>query len=442
MRDVKKLSWWAVAGVMGLGAALSGCGSGSSNSTDSLRLANATLTHPSLDLLINSAVTLSATAADTVSAYAAPAAGGNTLQVDDTGSLTALTTTVPTLSGGLHYTLLAYESGGTVKTVVLNEDDAVPAVGGAQLRIYDTALDAGPLDIYITAPGADLSTLSPTTSFGTLTSVAATTLLPYSAGTYEVRVTGAGNKTDLRLDMPAVTLTGQQSVIVALTPAAGGLLLNGSTLVEQGAYAAVRNTNVRVRLASAVSGVNTTVAASATTPAGTTTIDGGAAGVAPKLGSYVLVPASSSLNVIVNSQSVPAPATALAAGTDATLLVYGAPGAATASLILDDNRPPTNPAYVKLRLINGVTSNNGGSLAITAPAVVGISSVLPGTASAYGSVLGSTTAVNLTLTSSTSAGVYYNNPAVTLAPGTVITMMAADPLTPLTPTSQPQLLIR
>lgn len=441
MRDVKNFSLWSVAGLVGLGAALSGCGSGSSNSTDSLRLANATLTHPSLDLLINSAVTLTATAADTVSAYAAPAAGGNTLQVDDTGSLTALTTTVPTLSGGLHYTLLAYESGGTVKTVVLSEDDAVPAVGSAQLRIYDTALDAGPLDIYITAPGADLSTLSPTTSFGTLTSVAATTLLPYSAGTYEVRVTGAGNKTDLRLDMPAVTLTSQQSVIVALTPAAGGLLLNGSTLVEQGAYAAVRNTNARVRLASAVSGGTTTVTASASNGTTVTPIDGGAAGVAPKLGSYVLVPAGTTsnpttLNISVAGQSVGAPATALAAGTDATLLVYGTPGATTASLILDDNRPPTNPAYVKLRLINGVTGNNVGSLAITAPAVSGISTVLPGTASAYGSVLGSTTAVNLTLTSSTSAGVFYNNPAVTLNPGSVATLMIEGDV------SNPQLLIR
>ena len=438
---MKNFSWWSVAGVVGLGAALSGCGSGSSNSTDSLRLANATLTHPSLDLLVNSAVTLSATAADTVSAYAAPAAGGNTLQVDDTGSLTALTTTVPTLSGGLHYTLLAYESGGTVKTVVLSEDDAVPAVGGAQLRIYDTALDAGPLDIYITAPGADLSTLSPTTSFGTLTSVAATTLLPYSAGTYEVRVTGAGNKTDLRLDMPAVTLTSQQSVIVALTPAAGGLLLNGSTLVEQGAYAAVRNTNARVRLASAVSGGTTTVTASASNGTAVTPIDGGAAGVAPKLGSYVLVPAGTTsspttLNISVAGQSVGAPATALGAGTDATLLVYGTPGATTASLILDDNRPPTNPAYVKLRLINGVTGNNVGSLAITAPAVTGISTVLPGTASAYGSVLGSTTAVNLTLTSSTSAGVFYNNAAVTLNPGSVATLMIEGDV------SNPQLLIR
>lgn len=441
---MKNFKWWAMVGVAGLGAALSGCGSGSSSSsTVSLRLANATLTHPSLDLLVNSAVSLSATAADTVSAYAAPAAGGNTLQVDDAGSATALTTTVPTLSGGLHYTLLAYESGGTVKTVVLNEDDAAPAVGSAQLRIYDTALDAGPLDIYITAPGADLSTLSPTTSFGTLTSVAATTLLPYSAGTYEVRVTGAGNKTDLRLDMPAVTLTSQQSVIVALTPAAGGLLLNGSTLVEQGAYAAVRNTNARVRLASAVSGGTTTVTASASNGTTVTPIDGGAAGVAPKLGSYVLVPAGTALNpttlnISVAGQSVGAPATALAAGTDATLLVYGPLGAATAtaSLILDDNRPPTNPAYVKLRLINGVTGNNVGSLAITAPSVSGISSVLPGTASVYGSVLGSTTAVNLTLTSSTSAGIFYTNPAITLNPGSVATLMVEGDV------SNPQLLIR
>ena len=432
---MKNFRWWAVAGVAGLGAALSGCGSGSSSSsTVSLRLANATLTHPSLDLLVNSAVTLSATAADSVSAYVAPAAGGNTLQVDDAGSATALTTTVPTLTGGQHYTLLAYESGGTVKTVVVNEDDAAPAAGVAQLRIFDTALDAGKLDVYITAPGADLSTLSPTTSFGTLTAPTATLLVSYSPGTYEVRVTGAGNKSDLRIDMPAVTLTSQQIANVVLTPAAGGVLLNGSTLIEQGAYAAVRNTNARVRLASAVSG-GATVAVSATTPAGTTTIDAGS--VAPAFGYYVLVPASSTLNVSVNSGSVGSGIPAPAAGTDATLLVYGASGAATAKLIADDNRPPTDATTVKLRLINGITGSAGALTltANTAPVGVGI---LPGAASSYVSVPGSPNAMNLTLTSSTS-GTFLPNTSNILNPGGVYSVMAADPPSGST---QPQLLIR
>jgi hypothetical protein len=415
---VKNFRWWAVVGVAGLGV-LAGCGSGSSSSsTVSLRLANATLTHPSLDLLVNSTVSLSATATDSVSAYVAPAAGGNTLQVDDAGSATALTTTIPTLTGGLHYTLLAYESGGTVKTVVLGEDDAAPATGAAQMRFYDTALDAGKLDVYVTAPGADLTTVSPTTGFGILTAPMATALFTYSPGTYEVRVTGAGNKNDLRADI-SVTLTSQQIANVALTPAAGGVLLNGSTLIEQGTYTAARNTNARVRLAAAVSG-GATVAATATGGAAVTTI---ASGVSPAFGYYVLVPANSALNISVNGQSVGAPAATLAAGTDATLLVYGAPGTAVASLIGDDNRLPSDPTTVKLRLINGITGSAGALTltANTAPVGVGIA---PAAASSYVSVPGSTNAMNLSLTSST-AGAFPPNTSYILNPGSVYTVMAA-----------------
>ena len=47
--------------------------------------------------------------------------------------------------------------------------------------------------------------------------------------------------------------------------------------------------------------------------------------------------------ITVNGASVASPVTALAAGGDSTLLVYGAPGTATASLITDDNHLPTRP---------------------------------------------------------------------------------------------------
>jgi len=385
IRDVKNFSWWSVVGLTAATVGLSGCGSsGSDSSNANVRVANATLTHSSIDLLVNAAVAAPAVAADTVSAYVAPASGSVTLQVNDAGGATALVTAVPTLTGGNHYTLVAYESGGAVKTAVISEDVALPAAGVTTLRVYDAAIEAGALDVYITAgacSAANLSTISPTTSFGVLNAVAAVSLTQ-GAGTYNVCATASGSKTDIRMSLP-VTLAGQTVATVLMTPASGGALLNGSLLVQQGAYAAVRNTNARVRLAAAVSGGATVTASSSDG----TQID---SGVAPAFGFYALVPASSSLNVTVASATVAveAPAT-LVAGGDATLLVYEGPSGTSAKLIADDNRPPTSATATKLRLINGVTGS-AGTLTLTAnSAPVGIN-IGAGGASSYQSLIGTT----------------------------------------------------
>ena len=432
---MKNFKRWTVAiGMAAFGMVLSGCGGNSNSSGDaaSLRLVNATLTHPSLDLFINANASVAAVAADAISAYVSPGSGSNTLQVNDAGSTTALATSVPSLTSGAHYALLAYESGGVVRTAVLNEEIAAPTSGAVTLRIFDAAVEAGKLDVYVTDPATDLATVStPTTSFGVLTAPAAVSLTK-SPGTYRVRVTGAGNKGDLRMDVSSLTLTNQQIAYVVMTPATGGQLLNGATLIQQGAYAATRNTNTRVRLASAVSG-GATVAASASAGTTATVIDAGS--VAPAFGYYTLVPAASTLNISVNGASVGAPATALAAGNDMTLLVYGSAGSATAALIVDDNRAPDS-ASVKLRLINGITAT-AGALTFTANNAPVASGIVPGGASGYVSVSGSANAMNLSLYSSVSPGVYYTT-STTLNAGTVYTVLAADASAP----PPAQLLIR
>jgi hypothetical protein len=388
-------------------------------------VANATLTHPSIDLLVNAGTPGAATAADAVSDYMVPASGSATLQVDDAGSTTALTTSASTLTGGSHFTLLAYESGTTVKSVLLPEDWAIPATGAASLRVYDIAGEAGKLDVFISssplASASDLTTMSPVGSFASSVNTAVL-VLTYSPGTWYVTVTATGNPTDLRMMNMPVTLTNQEVASVLLTPASGSQLLNGSLLVQQGAFSAFHNTNTRVRLASAVSG-NATVAALATTPAGTINIDSGS--VSPQFDSYVLLPQGSALNISVNSASVAAPATALIAGGDMTLLVYGTPGNAAASLLTDDNRPPSDPTTVKLRLINAISGISNDQLTLTANSATVASAVLPNAVSPYSSVASSLIAMNLSLYSSQKAGVYYSNSSYVLNTNNVYTVLAA-----------------
>lgn len=424
-------SGWVI-GMIGAGAlaaGLAGCGgSGSASSNASLRLANATLTHASLNLLVNSATAGSAIALDNAGDYVTPASGGVTLQINDAATGTALGTIVPTLTGGTHTTLVAYESGGVVKTTLLAEDSNVPAVGVATLRVIDAASEAGRLDVYVTAADCSSASLASIAASGSFTPSSTTPLtLTQGTGPWNVCVTGQGSKTDLRMSLP-LTLASQQVVNVLLTPAAGGQLLNGALLLQQGAFSMTRNPNTRVRLAAAVSG-GATVAASAS---GGQVIDSGSR--APAFGFYTLVPAGNSLNISVNGASVGAPSTALTPGGDATLLVYGGPGSATATLLADDNSAPLDLTTTKLRLINGVTGS-AGTLTLTAnSAPVGIA-IAPGAASTYASVAGSTAAMGLTLISST-AGTFAVNTSNTLAAGTTYSILAAGDI------AAPQLLPR
>lgn len=429
---MKNFRWWPAIGLAAAVVALAGCGGGGNDSSSnaSLRVVNATLTHPSLDLLINGTSAVAATALDTVSTSASPGSGSVTLQLNDAGVTTALTTSVPTLTGGNHYTLVAYESGGAVKTAILNEDNALPASGSSQIRVYNAALDAGKIDVYITTPTVDLATVStPTATFTSTTANSSSALLTYSPGTYRVRITKAGDKSDLRADIPSVVVASQQIATVVLTPAAGGALINGATLLQQGAYAPARNTNARVRLAAAVSG-GATIAATASNGA---VIDAGS--VAPAFGfGYVLVPATSTLTVTVNGTPVTVSAGALKAGADSTLLVYGDPGSATAKLLDDDNRLPTDATTTKLRLINGVTGSTG-TLTLTANTAPVGAGIAAGTASGYVSVVGSTNAMILKLSSSTN-GAFPADATNVLSPNAVYTILAGGPI------SAPQLLIR
>ncbi len=395
-----------------------GGGGGGSSGNATVRLVNASLTHSSISLLANGAASVGATPTDSASAYAGVAAGSPTLQVNDATSGSALATLAPSFGKDGHYVVIAYESGGVVRTTVIAEDIAAPAAGIASLRVFDAATDAGALDVYVTDPAADIATLtSPSFTFTSSTALQASAFLSIAPGTYRVRVTGSGNPADLRLDIPSVVLTSQEVAALLLTPTTGGTLVNGAALAQQGPNTAGRNTTARVRLAAAVTN-GATVSASA----GTTSIGNNV--VAPSVGGYVIVPAGTALNVSVNGASIGAPATALAAGSDSTLLVYGAAATATANLIADDNHLPATSTNLKIRLVNGLTGS-ATPLSLNAAFAVVASNVAPGTASPY-AVVGASTALQLDVFSPSSATPIYSTTTsggpLSLPPNSVFTL--------------------
>ena len=394
---VKNIEHGAAIVVACAALALSACGGGGGGSSGnaSVRLVNATATRASLDLLANGASAVAAVPADTVSAYAGVASGSPTLQINDDATGTALGTIAPSVGQGGHYALVAYESGGSLRTTVIAEDVGVPAAGTAALRVIDAATDAGAVDVYITDPATDITTLAaPSFTFAASTSLQTSAFLSFTPGTYRVRVTGSGNASDLRLDVSGIVLTSQEVGSLVLTPSVGGTLVNGGLLAQQATYTAGRNPNARVRLAAATTGgaiVSASAGASAPIAANFTS---------PAVGPYALVPAGAALNISVNGASVGAPATAVVAGSDTTLLVYGSAAAPTASLVTDDNHLPTLTSNLKLRLLNGITGA-APPLSLDAAFAVVASNIAPGTASGY-SVIASSTALQLDVLSANS----------------------------------------
>jgi len=404
---------------------LTACGGGGNSAgTASVRLVNATLTHSSLSLLANSAIVVPATPVDTVSAYVGVTAGSPALQINDATTSAALVTLAPSLGGGGHYVLVTYESGSSLRNTIINEDVAAPAVGTASVRIFDAATDAGGIDVFITDPAVDLATLTtPTVSFGSSTALQTSSSLSLAPGTYRIRVTGAGNTSDLRLDILSVTIANQEVGSIMLTPTIGGTLVNGSVIAQQADYLAARNTNARVRLAAAVTNGATVSASAGATPIG--------AGVSPSVSAYALVPAASVLNVSVNAASVGAPATALVAGSDSTLFIYGAASAASARLIIDDNHLPTTTTNLKLRLVNGLTGAGATPLTMDAAFAVIASNIAPGTASAY-AVVASSTALRVDVFSTSVLAPIYSDPALSLPGNAVYTLfMLGDASAPI-----------
>lgn len=342
-----------------LAAVLGGCGGGGSDSSGSatLRVVNASPSYSTLDFYVDDSVLLSGVASGTASGYASVDAG-TALATSFTraGSATPLTETDRTLSGDTPYTVIAYGWEGALRTFQVAETESAPDSGKAKIRTINLAPDAGALDVYVTGVTDALSDVSPVNagvSGGSLSSFSTLT-----QGTYRIRVTAAGDKSDVRLDMPSVTLASGEIASLVIEPTSGGVLVNALVLEQQGAVTAFSNRYGRARLVAAVSG-NAGVAASL----GGTTLSSGSR--SPLVGNYVLVPTGElELDASVNGSALASSNVSVTPGADLTLLVSGDPGAAQATVLADDNRLPSvltgSSTKARIRLVNAVSGLGAG----------------------------------------------------------------------------------
>ncbi len=372
---------------------LAACGGGADRTKTHLRLVNASAAYAALDLSVASQAVQTQVGYGATSGYVDVDPGTPTATLSSSGSPTVLVSFTPSLSKGQYDTVLAYGAQGALAQLVLDDNAGAPADGTTLLRVVNAAPDAGALDVYITGSSDALAASVPVqagAALGTLGS-----WLTVNSATWRLRVTAAGSKADLRLDLGGLALSSRQLTTLVLTPGSGGVLVNALLLNQQGAITRLDGTQARVRVAA---GVADGGAVSASV-AGSTLMSGvGSPAVCP----YALVTAGAQPVVVaVNGTALTTAQTTLAAGADYTLLVWGPAAAAQANWISDDNTLPTASGTARVRLVNGVASL-ATPIALTVDFLPLADGVAGGAASAYASQTASTTAT-VTITTSGSA---------------------------------------
>jgi hypothetical protein len=364
------------------------CGGGTDRSKAQLRLVNASNDYPTLEFYVDGQLVQGQVGYGGAASYqnVDPDKSASS-SISQPSSATAVLSFGLSVSKNKYYTLLADGGLGSLKQLLLDDNVGAPDTNKTLLRVVNAAPDAGALDVYLTGT-ADLLdpavAVLPGAAYGTPSS-----WLTVNSNSWRLRVTLAGSKTDLRLDLPALQLSSKQLVTLVLTPGKGGVLVNALVLVQQGDVSRLDNTQARMRVAAGVTNGGAVSAEVGSTKLLTNTNS-------PAVSDYALVPTGvQSPTVSVNGVALASKPETLVAGADYTLVVRGSAVAtavtAATSVIKDDNRLPTDTTRAKLRLVNGL-ADLATPLAMTADLVPVANSVTAGQASAYGTVLPSITA--------------------------------------------------
>jgi hypothetical protein len=357
---------------------LTACGGGNSNDA-TVRLVNASPTYASLDLYVADTKEASDVAFGAGSEYASVKSGSDISNVlTASGSTTELLHQNRTLGSGKKYTLVAYGANGLLRSSLMTDDEAAADSGKTKFSVLNASTDA--LDVYLTGADETLEGAAPVVP-GAAGNAAQTGFTSVTAGTYRLRVTGAGDTADIRMDVPSIVLDSTKVLTLVLVPGNGGVLVHAVGVVQDGAVTAYLNTQARLRLVAAVAAPPSFSRVSMT--AGDTVL--GANVLSSTIRSYVLVNSGSvTLHTSVDGTSLADKAITATAGADMTLLVSGSSAAdAMVSVINDDNRLPTVSAQYKIRLIHAAPSRADQNLSMTVDATDVVSDLAFGSASAY-----------------------------------------------------------
>ncbi len=312
-----------------------------------VRVINLIYDAATIDVTSNDAVVYAGVTTEMVTAYREFDAEQRWFALRVNGSTTDVARRTYVLNGDEHYTLVAYGTAAVPTTLIVPDLTTDPGSGSFRTRGINTVPTAGALDIYITAPGADIANLAPNIS--TLSYASTGVLNTFSPGNYQIRVTTYGTKTVV-YDSGTVALPGNTVSNMLLYTRGSGTLVNVALMETTGSARTtiLENKLARVR---AVHVANTADALDVTADQAALFTN-----IGPRSAAAYATLAPGAHSFAVQSNATPGATLAaidrtLRPATDTTIYVAGDPGAFGA-VALDDQNVGALSGQARLRLVN------------------------------------------------------------------------------------------
>jgi hypothetical protein len=207
---------------------LTGCSkSGSSSGNAQVRILNAFSEAPALDVTVASKSIASALPFQGLTQYTSIDSGTPMFTVGITGASTQLINTTYTVSGA-NYTYIIFGPLTGVGAILGNDAFNDPGNGFFSVRIVNAAPGSGAVDIYLTAPGADISSSAP--SLGNISYGVTSGFASIATGaSFEIRVTPTGTK-EVIFDSTPKTFAEHSGTDIVVFGKGSGKLVNVALL--------------------------------------------------------------------------------------------------------------------------------------------------------------------------------------------------------------------
>jgi len=208
---------------------LTGCSnSGSNNGNAQLRILNAFSEAPALNVSVASTPVVSGLPFQGLTQYTSVSSGTPLITVGVSGASTTLINTMYNVSPGTNYTFIVYGPLTGVGAILGNDAFNDPGNGFFSLRVVNAAPGSSAVDVYLTAPGADLASSAPSLiniSYGVISAFS-----PIPIGTsFEIRVTTTGTK-DVLFDSTPKTFAEHSATDLVVFSKGSGKLVNVALL--------------------------------------------------------------------------------------------------------------------------------------------------------------------------------------------------------------------
>ena len=328
---------------------LSGCDSTATGGDAYVRVVNASMDYASVDLYLDDKLKIASTGYESASSYLKVDSDTYDVEFRRSGASGALGSYNTDLQGDERLTWLVLGPSGSFQVIAIDESRDPADKDESLLRVVNAASDAGSVDVYLTDATTNLADVSPDYAAVATDQLAGEGLVRLDAGTWRLRVTAAGSKTDVRIDRPDLVLASKGVYTLVVTGTTGGVLTDTMLLKQNGPVTVLPTTQSRVRAVVGLDGGTTT----------NISVDGTAlvsAATIPVLGTYRVVDAGpADVTMSVDGSDVAVADLTLAAGADYTLVYTGTPTSVTQTSVLDVNRLPTSGSF-KVRLINAMSA--------------------------------------------------------------------------------------